>query len=58
LTGPSPESLSEELAQRQGVLTEYREKLDMVSPHILLGELYAESSFSQIDLQSVSFGDQ
>lgn len=58
LTGPSADALSEVLALRQEELTEYKGKLDQVSPHILLEEVYAESAFSSIDLQSVSFGDQ
>ena len=58
ITGPSPETLSEDLASQQAVLTEYKEKLDLGSHHTILDELYAESSLSDIDLQSVSFGDQ
>jgi hypothetical protein len=58
ISGPSPETLAEELASQQSILTDYKSKLDLVSHHTLLQELYAESSISEISLQSVSFGDQ
>ncbi len=58
VAGPSAEALSEELTMQQDLLTEYKAKLNPVSPHILLEELFTESSLSNVGLRSVIFGDQ